>query len=68
MPTLRIESVWHIRYYFPKGTDFKTIDDEELQDVIDEINNRPRKILGYQTAKEVFDQLLANEEGVAINY
>ena len=59
---------WHIRYYFPKGTDFKTIDDEELQDVIDEINNRPRKILGYQTAKEVFDQLLANEEGVAINY
>lgn len=59
---------WHIRYYFPKGTDFKTISDEELQDVLDEINNRPRKILEYQTANEVFDQLLAEKQGgVAFN-
>lgn len=58
---------WHIRYYFPKGTDFKTISDEELQDVIEEINNRPRKILGYQTANEVFNQLLLDTGGVAIN-
>ena len=59
---------WHIRYYFPKGTDFKTIPEEELQDVIEEINNRPRKILAYQTANEVFDHLLREDQGgVAFN-
>lgn len=50
---------WHLRYYFPKGTDFRTVTEKELQDVVWEINNRPRKILDYQTAHEVFSQLLA---------
>jgi IS30 family transposase len=52
---------WHLRYYFPKGTDFSQVSEEELQDVINEINNRPRKILGYMTAKERFYQLLQEE-------
>lgn len=56
---------WLLRYYFPKGTDFKTIADEELQDVVDEINNRPRKILGYLTANEAFNQKL-QEEGLGV--
>lgn len=46
---------WHLRYYFPKKTDFTEVSEGELQDVIAEINNRPRKILNYQTAQEVFD-------------
>lgn len=59
---------WLIRYYFPKGTDFKKVSDEELQDVIDEINNRPRKILDYQTANERFAELLEEKQtGVAVN-
>ena len=49
---------WHIRYYFPKRTDFTKVSEAELQAVIKEINHRPRKILGYQTAQEVFDQEL----------
>lgn len=49
---------WHIRYYLPKGTDFSKVSDEELEDIIEEINNRPRKILSYQTANEVFNQLV----------
>lgn len=57
---------WHLRYYYPKGTDFATVPDDELQAVIEEINNRPRKILGYQTAREVFDKLVKKEQGVAI--
>lgn len=52
---------WHLRYYFPKGTDFADISEEELQEVIEEINNRPRKILAYRTAQEKFDQLLQKE-------
>src|SRR3990167_3584510 len=55
---------WHIRYYFPKGTDFTDVSAEELQDVIDEINNRPRKILKYQTAAEVFTKKLQKSQGL----
>ncbi len=32
--------------------------DEELADVIWELNNRPRKILQYKTAQEVFNKHL----------
>ena len=59
---------WLLRYYFPKGTDFSQVTEEELQDVIEEINNRPRKILNYQTPNEVFNNLVRKEVGVAINY
>ena len=50
-------NMW-IRYYFPKGTDFGTIDPEELRDVEWELNNRPRKRLNYKTPQEVFDYYL----------
>jgi IS30 family transposase len=50
-------NLW-IRYYFPKGTDFSTISDEELQDVEWELNNRPRKRLKYKTPQEVFTEYL----------
>lgn len=55
---------WHIRYYFPKGTDFSQVTEEELQDVVEEINSRPRKILGYLTAQETFDNLLKGVQGL----
>lgn len=47
-----------LRYYFPKGTDFSKVTDEDLEDVVWELNNRPRKILQYKTAQEVFDEHL----------
>lgn len=52
-------NLW-IRYYFPKGTDFSTITDEELRDVEWELNNRPRKRLKFKTPQEVFDFYLSN--------
>jgi transposase, IS30 family len=52
-------NLW-IRYYFPKGTDFSTISDEEIRDVEWELNNRPRKRLNFQTPQEVFDFHLNN--------
>jgi IS30 family transposase len=48
-----------IRRFFPKWTNFDDISDEEIQKVVDYINNRPRKILGYKTPKQVFDSYLA---------
>jgi len=57
---------WHLRFYFPKGTDFTQVSDDDLQDVVDEINARPRRILAYHTAREVFLHL-PQSPGVAID-
>jgi IS30 family transposase len=46
-----------LRQYFPKGKfDFDTISQAELNAVADELNNRPRRVLGYQTPAEVFNR------------
>jgi transposase, IS30 family len=43
-----------IRWYFPKGTDFATISDDDIKRVETILNNRPRKRLGWRTPLEVF--------------
>jgi IS30 family transposase len=43
-----------IRRFIPKKTDFSTITNEQLQEVVNKINNRPRKILNYRTPEEAF--------------
>lgn len=45
---------WLLRTYFPKGTDFNTITEEELEKVQKQINMRPRKRLNYRTPFEIF--------------
>jgi IS30 family transposase len=47
-----------LRYYFPKGTDFRNIPEKEVAQVVKKLNNRPRKCLNYQTPHEVFRQAL----------
>jgi IS30 family transposase len=47
-----------IREFFPKGTDFSKVTDEEVQEVFGLINDRPRKVLGYRTANEVYREML----------
>jgi len=49
-----------IRDYFPKGTDFRTIRDEELAYVERELNERPRKRLGWQSPLQAFGVALAD--------
>ena len=43
-----------VRQYFPKGSDFTAITDEDVQAVAERLNKRPRKTLGYQTPNHVF--------------
>lgn len=43
-----------IRQYFPKYRDFTTITQEEINQVMDKLNNRPRKCLGVKTPNQVF--------------
>ena len=47
-----------IRDYFPKKTDFDLITDEEIQWVEYQLNNRPRKRLGWRTPLEVWSVAL----------
>jgi len=42
-----------LRRYLPKGTSFIHLTQGELDDIVEEINNRPRKVLRYKTPKEV---------------
>jgi len=43
-----------IRQYVPKGSDVRTLTDEQVQHIMNRLNNRPRKTLGYLTPNEVF--------------
>ena len=43
-----------LREFYPKRFDFSTITQNDLDVVVNIINNRPRKCLGYKTPAEVF--------------
>ncbi len=42
-----------LRQFFSKGTSFANISYDDLQHIVDLINNRPRKRLGFRTPLEV---------------
>ncbi len=44
-----------IRQYFPKGTSFENIKNDDIQRVQDILNNRPRKSLNFLTPNEFFN-------------
>lgn len=48
-----------IRQYFPKGTDFAQVSDEEIKKVQRKLNDRPRKALNFYKPDEVFIKLVA---------
>jgi IS30 family transposase len=48
-----------LRDYFPKGTDLALIDAEQLRRVADELNDRPRKTLGWCRPGDMFHSALA---------
>ena len=43
-----------IREYFPKGYNFTQLSEKDLRAVVDQLNHRPRKCLGYRTPSEVY--------------
>lgn len=46
-----------IRQYIPKASDFSELTNNDIIHVQNQINNRPRKTLGYATPNEVFNRL-----------
>jgi len=58
-----------LRQYFPKGTDLSIWGPGILEQVAIELNNRPRKRLGWRTPAEALDKLLSehdNNPGVSL--
>ena len=49
--------------FIPKKASLSTIDEYALIEIQNKFNNIPRKILGYETPAELFNQFL---EGVAL--
>jgi len=47
-----------LRQFFPKGTDFSGVNPRWVQQVVDLLNNRPRKCLGYRTPAETMCSML----------
>ena len=47
-----------LRQYFPKGTDFATVTEADLDAVADELNDRPRKRLAFAKPIEEISELL----------
>ena len=52
-----------LRQYFPKGTDLSQYSQQYLTKVADEMNNRPRKSLGFRTPAEVMAQKIRDLNG-----
>jgi IS30 family transposase len=48
-----------LRQYWPKWRDLGSLTDEEVRKIQEQINNRPRKKLGYQTPNEMLQRYLS---------
>lgn len=46
-----------IRQYLPKGMPLDQVTHQEIADIQDKLNNRPRKLLNYKTPNEVYDTM-----------
>lgn len=56
-----------LRRYFPKGTDFATVSQKEINQACAIINDKPRRILGYRSARELaLTAGIIKNEGVLI--
>lgn len=52
----------YLRRFFPKGTDFNEITQEQLDHVVDMINNTPRKCLNRRTPAQAWATLQAQHQ------
>jgi IS30 family transposase len=54
-----------VRQYFPKHMDFTSIDQTQIEQVLDRLNNRPRKRFGFLSPNEMLKHKLEQQPTVA---
>lgn len=52
-----------LRQYLPKGTDLSCYTQQQLDDIAESLNTRPRQTLGFRTPAEKLDELLKGRSG-----
>ena len=59
-----------LRRFFPKGTNFALVSKEDVRMVVDILNNKARKSLGYKSARQVMEEegllVKRNPESIAL--
>jgi len=50
-----------LRQYLPKNADLSKVSPERLREVADELNGRPRKVLGWKTPAEAMAEFLDSQ-------
>jgi IS30 family transposase len=51
-----------LRQYLPKGTDLSHLTQDDLDTIALQMNNRPRKVLGFRSPLEVYAEIMHNIE------
>jgi transposase, IS30 family len=49
-----------IRQYTPKGREVGLMSDKKVREIMDRLNNRPRKCLGFRTPNQAFFEEQSN--------
>src|SRR5690606_2950949 len=60
-----------VRRYLPRKTELRYVTQEDIDDIAFELNNRPRKILGFSTASEMLELEYSKQQlqvNVAFDY
>lgn len=47
-----------LRRFFPKGTNFDEVSLDDIEKAVDWLNNYPRKILGWRSARQMYEEAL----------
>ena len=55
-----------VRRYLPKRSSLDDVSQQDLDDIAEELNNRPRKVLDFQTPKEVLEYEYQKLTNVAV--
>jgi len=49
-----------IRQYTPKGKEIGQMSNNQIQNIMDSLNSRPRKCLGFRTPNQVFNEKMSD--------
>lgn len=49
-----------VRDYYPKGTNFNNVSDDSIEAMVAQLNDRPRRTLGFRSPREKLNELISS--------